>query len=182
MNRTAQPSLLSVHDANGTPLARLGNLSPLSFHPTLVHHCTRLSRPATPCGALPLVRLCIICGAVGCQVAVTYSPFSVADGPRRVPRAVSEFPEIHVSVATSSGIMPMFVEGGGIEPPCSSYAFQGITAALVGCRSTYFGRWTTSPYSNFLPACANYPGFYLPNLSILIVLCFRKPANLTAGR
>ena len=45
-------------------MARLGNLSPLSFHPTLVHHCTRLSRPATPCGALPLVRLCIICGAV----------------------------------------------------------------------------------------------------------------------
>ena len=50
-------------------------------------------------------------------MAVTYSPFSVADGPRRVPRAVSEFPEIHVSVALSSGIMPMFVEGGGVEPP-----------------------------------------------------------------
>ena len=122
MNRTAQPSLLSVHDANGTPLARLGNLSPLSFHPTLVPRGTRLSRPATPCGALPLVRLCIICGAVGCQVAVTYSPFSVADGPRRVPRAVSEFPEIHVSVALSSGIMPMFVEGAGFEP-AMSYAF-----------------------------------------------------------
>ena len=115
MNRTAQPSLLSVHDANGTPLARLGTLSPLSFHPTLVHHCTRLSRPATPCGALPLVRLCIICGAVGCQVAVTYSPFSVADGPRRVPRAVSEFPEIHVSVAILSGIMPMFCGRSGIR-------------------------------------------------------------------
>ena len=65
---------------------------------------------------------------------------------------------------------------------CSPKLFRGITAALVGCRSTYFGRWATSPYSNFLPACANYPGFYLPNLSILIVPCFRKPANLTADR
>ncbi len=50
-------------------------------------------------------------------MAVTYSPFSVADGPRRVPRAVSEYPEIHVSVATFSGILPMFVEGEGLEPP-----------------------------------------------------------------
>ncbi len=39
------------------------------------------------------------------------------DGPRRVPRAVSEFPEIHVSVAILSGILPMFAEGEGIEPP-----------------------------------------------------------------
>ena len=34
---------------------------------------------------------CICCGAVGCPVAVTYSLSSVADGPRRVPRAVSEY-------------------------------------------------------------------------------------------
>ena len=37
------------------------------------------------------------------------------DGPRRVPRAVSEFPEIHVSVAILSGIMPMFCGRSGIR-------------------------------------------------------------------
>ena len=37
------------------------------------------------------------------------------DGPLRVPRAVSEFPEICVSVAILSGIMPMFSGRSGIR-------------------------------------------------------------------
>lgn len=61
------------------------------------------------------------------------------------------------------------VEGGGVEPPAHCEAFQGIIAALVGCRSTYFGDGP-HPLIPILPVCTFYPGFYLPNMSILIVL------------
>ena len=47
-------------------------------------------------------------------------------------------------------------------------ALQGIIAALVGCHSTYFGDGPSIPFILMLPVCANYSGFYLPNMSILI--------------
>ena len=157
MNRTAQPSLLCVHDAIRPPLARLWNLSPLSFHPTHVHHCTRLSRPATPCGALPLVQLCICFGAVGCQVAVTYSPFSVADGPRRVPRAVSEYPEIHVSVATFLASCLCLWKVRDSNPRHTSRFQYCLTLSV--------------PFLSANPPNVSYPDYS----------CLRKPANFTAG-
>ena len=156
------PSLLSVHDANGTPLARLGTLSPLDFHPTLVHHCTRLSRPATPCGALPLVRLCIICGAVWhlCSLPTLMALL-------RVPRVVSEFPEIHVSVALIRHLAYVLwrVEDSNLLLILSSL---GITAAVVGCRSIFFRSvceaFNLSPYSIFAGLLPVIPAF--PSVSL----------------
>ena len=51
-------------------------------------------------------------------------------------------------------------------------ALRGIIAALVGCRSNYFSDGPSIPLIPILPVCANYSGFYLPNMSILIVLFF----------
>ena len=78
---------------------------------------------------------------------------------------------------TSLGIKlrPIFillVEGGGFGPPAHPRPFKmspplwSDAVALVSVGGPH-------PLIPILPVCANYPGFYLPNMSILIALCFR---------
>ena len=131
-------------------MARLRNLSPLSFHPTLVHHCTRLSRPATPCGALPLVRLCIICGAV----------WHLCSRPTLM--ALVGFPVPFLSFQRFMSLLLFFqasclcfVEGEGFEPPmsCITLYYQLKDASVDNCRRCF------QPLSqpSFLPCLAVLP-------------------------
>jgi hypothetical protein len=52
---------------------------------------------------------------------------------------------------------------------------------LVGCRSNYFSDGPSIPLIPILPVCANYSGFYLPNMSILIVLFVLETSELRSG-
>ena len=65
-----------------------------------------------------------------------------------------------------------FVEGGGVEPPAHRNSFGespplwSDAVALVSAMCEALNH----PLIPMLPVCAFYPGFYLPNMSILIVI------------
>ena len=77
-----------------------------------------------------------------------------------------------------------FVEGGGVGPPAHPKYFgespllwsDAVAIISAMCEAI------NHPLIPILPVCANYSGFYLPNMSILIALCFRNQrASQRAG-
>jgi hypothetical protein len=63
-------------------------------------------------------------------------------------------------------------EGGGVEPPAHLSIFRESSplwsdaVAIISAMCEALNH----PLIPILPVCANYSGFYLPNMSILIVL------------
>jgi hypothetical protein len=73
-----------------------------------------------------------------------------------------------------------FVEGDGLEPPAHPKLFRESPPLWSDAVAFVSAMGQTFPLFQF---CRFAPLFRLslPNMSILIALCFRKPANLTAG-
>ena len=65
-----------------------------------------------------------------------------------------------------------FVEGAGFEPT-AHLSSSGESPPLWSDAVALISVGGPHPLIPILPVCANYSGFYPPNMSILIVLCFR---------